>query len=157
MLAAELALEPAPETTALYERIRAGASFELKVLSSELKSRQLGTQSSELRTRRLGWSGAPEVQRFYGREAELATLRRWIVDERCRVISVLGMGGIGKTLLAAQLAHAVADQMDVVIWRSLWRLAPMARRSPAAAKMRRSGSGMSPMGRSPNDDGRSMV
>jgi DNA-binding SARP family transcriptional activator len=80
MLAAELALVPAPETTALYEQIRAGASFELSVLSSELNSRQLGTPNSELRAQRLEWSDAPEVQHFYGREAELAKLYRWVVD-----------------------------------------------------------------------------
>src|SRR5262249_51936281 len=125
LLAAELTLEPAPETTALYEQIRAGASFELKVLSSELPRSQLKTQNSELRTQPLGWSDVPDVQRVYGREAELATLQRGVGEERCGVISVLGRGGIGKTLLAAQLGHAVADHMDVVIWRSLLNAPPL--------------------------------
>src|SRR5437899_218664 len=39
--------------------------------------------------------------------------------ERCRVVSVLGLGGIGKSALAARLMHEVAARFQVVIWRSL--------------------------------------
>jgi hypothetical protein len=35
------------------------------------------------------------------------------------VVSVLGMGGIGKSALAVTLMHRVARQFEVVIWRSL--------------------------------------
>src|SRR5207302_9274763 len=69
--------------------------------------------------RRLDWGDALAVPTFYGREGELALLSRWVVEERCRVVSVLGMGGIGKSALAARVMHRVARHFEVVIWRSL--------------------------------------
>ena len=68
---------------------------------------------------RVDWGEALDVPSFYGREGELALLSRWVVEERCRVVSVLGMGGIGKSALAVTVMHRVARQFEVVIWRSL--------------------------------------
>ncbi|EFH87903.1 NB-ARC domain-containing protein [Ktedonobacter racemifer] len=68
---------------------------------------------------RVDWGEALDVHSFYGRTAELALLCQWIGEERCRVVSVLGMGGIGKSALAITVMHQVARHFDVVIWRSL--------------------------------------
>jgi len=65
------------------------------------------------------WDDALAVPTFYGRERELATLSRWIIEEHSRVVSVLGLGGIGKSALAVSLMHQVAAHFQVVIWRSL--------------------------------------
>jgi WD40 repeat protein/transcriptional regulator with XRE-family HTH domain len=65
------------------------------------------------------WGDAPEFSSFYGRESELALLTDWLVELRCRVVSVLGLGGIGKSAFAVTLMHHVAEQFDAVIWRSL--------------------------------------
>jgi WD40 repeat protein/transcriptional regulator with XRE-family HTH domain len=72
--------------------------------------------------RRLDWSDALSVTSFYGREQELALLSDWVVTQRCRLIGVLGLGGIGKSALAVSLMHRVAPHFDVVIWRSLRNL-----------------------------------
>src|SRR6266436_1785422 len=69
--------------------------------------------------RRIEWGNAPDVLSFYGREWEQDLLSEWVVEERCRVVSVLGQGGIGKSALATKVMHRVAEDFEVVIWRSL--------------------------------------
>ncbi|MEZ4868244.1 MAG: BTAD domain-containing putative transcriptional regulator [Caldilineaceae bacterium] len=70
------------------------------------------------------WGEAPMVAYFFGREAELAQLQRWLLGERCRLISVLAMGGMGKTTLVAKAAHQVAADYEFVFWRSLLNAPP---------------------------------
>jgi WD40 repeat protein/transcriptional regulator with XRE-family HTH domain len=69
--------------------------------------------------RRIDWSDAPDVLSFYGREWEQSLLAAWMVQERCRVVSVLGQGGIGKSVLATKVMHRITEDFEVVIWRSL--------------------------------------
>jgi WD40 repeat protein/transcriptional regulator with XRE-family HTH domain len=68
---------------------------------------------------RVDWGNALVVPNFYGRERELALLSDWVLQERCRVVSVLGMGGIGKSALAISLMHQTTPHFQVVLWRSL--------------------------------------
>ncbi len=68
---------------------------------------------------RVDWGDALVVTTFYGREWEQNLLTSWIVEERCRVVSVLGLGGIGKSALSTRMMHRVAEHFEVVIWRSL--------------------------------------
>src|SRR5437764_1184686 len=75
--------------------------------------------------RSLDWGEAPDLGSFYGREAELATLERWLVADRCRLVAVVGMGGVGKTALAARLAEQVGAHFDTLIWRSLLDAPPL--------------------------------
>jgi WD40 repeat protein/transcriptional regulator with XRE-family HTH domain len=70
------------------------------------------------------WGEAPDVAALYGRADELATLAGWVHDEHTHLVAVLGMGGIGKTVLAARLAQQMAGEFDAVYWRSL-RNAPL--------------------------------
>jgi transcriptional regulator with XRE-family HTH domain len=71
------------------------------------------------------WGEAIDVSTLYGREEELVTLRKWIVDDRCRSIALIGMGGIGKTALSVKLAEQVQDEFDYLIWRSLRNAPPV--------------------------------
>ena len=68
---------------------------------------------------RIDWVGALDVSRFTGREGELAELIQWIVQEQCRLVAILGMGGIGKSALVSLLGKQLAPQFDSVLWRSL--------------------------------------
>jgi WD40 repeat protein/transcriptional regulator with XRE-family HTH domain len=68
---------------------------------------------------RVDWGEALAVPTFYGREWELKMLSEWVVEERCKVVSLLGMGGIGKSTLAVNLMRRIANQFEVVIWRSV--------------------------------------
>jgi len=65
------------------------------------------------------WGDALTVPIFYGRKEELHLLSQWIVRDHCRVVSVLGMGGIGKSTLAVESMHQLAESFEVVIFRSL--------------------------------------
>ncbi|ABW31152.1 WD40 domain-containing protein [Acaryochloris marina] len=65
------------------------------------------------------WGEAIDVSIFYGRTTELAALKQWVVIDRYRLISIFGMGGIGKTALSVKLAQLVQRDFDYVIWRSL--------------------------------------
>src|SRR5258707_1033408 len=67
----------------------------------------------------LDWGDALDVPSFFGRQGELATLSEWVVQERCRVVSVLGLGGIGKSALVVQTMRALASHFQVVLFRSL--------------------------------------
>jgi AAA+ ATPase superfamily predicted ATPase len=61
----------------------------------------------------------PDLFPFYGRSSELDRLKQWVVKEQCRIISISGMSGIGKTALIRQLLEMVRDEFDRIIWLNL--------------------------------------
>ena len=95
VLLEELGVEPEAETTTLFEAVRAGAA----VVPSIAPAHNL----------------PPDPTPFVGREAELAQVAGHLADPACRLLTLLGPGGIGKTRLAIQAARAqVADFTDGV-------------------------------------------
>lgn len=79
MLATDLALEPSEEIESLYERLR---------------------QRRRRRPGNIPHSPTP----LAGRSGELATLARFLVDPDCRLISLTGPSGYGRTRLAIEAA-----------------------------------------------------
>ncbi|MCK6625390.1 MAG: NB-ARC domain-containing protein [Anaerolineae bacterium] len=71
------------------------------------------------------WGETPGLGSFYGREREQESLERWLVADRCRLVAIVGIGGIGKTLLATKVARQVSSHFDTVIWRSLINAPPL--------------------------------
>ena len=70
------------------------------------------------------WGEAPYVPVFYGRDRELKELKQAILEERCHLIALTGMGGVGKTTLAVKLAREISIEFDRVFWRSLRSASP---------------------------------
>lgn len=62
---------------------------------------------------------APQIINFYDRETELDTLSHWLLNQNIRLISVLGLSGIGKTALVKRFVDINLDEFEVIIWRSL--------------------------------------
>lgn len=69
--------------------------------------------------KRQDWGDAPDVAVFYDRRQELEQLEEWIVKDHCRLVAMLGMGGIGKTHFSVKLAEHIEDEFEYIIWRSL--------------------------------------
>jgi NB-ARC domain len=64
-------------------------------------------------------SEMPDLGNFYSRTPQLDTLTNWILQQRCRLIAITGISGIGKTALASQLVRQIKDEFEYVIWCNL--------------------------------------
>ncbi|MBD2503619.1 WD40 domain-containing protein [Anabaena azotica] len=71
------------------------------------------------------WGEAVDVSIFFGRSEEVSKLEYWIIHDRCRLVAVLGMGGIGKTSLSIKLAQQIQGEFEFVVWRSLRNSPPL--------------------------------
>ncbi|MHC5724488.1 MAG: ATP-binding protein, partial [Nostoc sp.] len=62
-----------------------------------------------------GTSQLPNIPLFFGRRYELATLTQ-AIEQGTRLIAITGMGGIGKTAVAAKLAESSKSSFQQTLW-----------------------------------------
>jgi WD40 repeat protein/DNA-binding SARP family transcriptional activator len=118
----ELGIEPTSTLRALAERIRAG-DLPKPAVQSPLPSSSPSSLPPDALTP--DWGQVPETGPLFGRERELAQARDWLAHDRARLVWVFGMGGVGKTTLAAATTSAAGEQFDGVFWRSLLNAPPV--------------------------------
>jgi WD40 repeat protein len=87
-------------------------------------SKQTDAKSASSKYSFTDWGMAADVPQFYGRVSEFATLRQWILQDRCQLISVLGIGGIGKSTFTIRLSQTLQNEFEGLIWRSLLNAPP---------------------------------
>lgn len=149
-LATEFGIEPLPETTVLYEQIRngRGADGGLVETPATVTSHQSTTLDAGRSTGNADHKPAdssPRIQilghnlplgtKLYGRQAELTSLRKWIVEDGCQLVGIFGIGGQGKTALAATLVRELKEatppagadgRFTHILWQSLVNAPPLA-------------------------------
>ncbi|MCW3051259.1 MAG: LuxR family transcriptional regulator [Chthonomonadales bacterium] len=101
----ELNAEPSPATSALFMRIQQQAR-------SHVRAPGLSTEPS-LPSAAMGYLPRP-VSRFIGRENAVNTIKSYLQDTR--LLTLTGMGGVGKTRLAIQAAQEVIADFPEGVW-----------------------------------------
>ncbi len=93
LLRENLGVEPEPETQRLYDSILRG---DLILAHTTLPS------GEKLTTKSVAHNLPAPLTRFVGREADLAEIVDRLLDPDCRLMTIVGPGGVGKTRLALQ-------------------------------------------------------
>ncbi|MGB8688185.1 MAG: NB-ARC domain-containing protein [Microcoleus sp.] len=75
--------------------------------------------SKQTKTSHQDLSEMPELGNFFDRTSELQTLTTWILQQNCRLITLTGISGIGKTSLAVQLVKQIKHEFDYAVWCTL--------------------------------------
>ncbi|MEA5578116.1 NB-ARC domain-containing protein [Anabaena sp. UHCC 0451] len=60
-----------------------------------------------------------KLTHFYGRTNELLTLSEWIENPNTRLISILGISGIGKSTLVRHFIDTHTITFDAIIWKNI--------------------------------------
>jgi hypothetical protein len=77
------------------------------------------SKSKPTKTLHQDLSEMPELGNFFDRTLELQTLTTWILQQNCRLITLTGRLGIGKTSLAVQLVKQIKDEFEYAAWFTL--------------------------------------
>ncbi|NEO57737.1 MAG: ATPase [Okeania sp. SIO3B5] len=84
------------------------------------------TNKNNTPLQKLDLRDAPDIKKtFYDRSTELTTLKTWILKHRCRLITVSGISGIGKSTIIRHLIPQIESDFDHIIWRTLRTSPPL--------------------------------
>ena len=130
ILHTELGVEPSEQTLALAREIAADNFEGVQAWQGEKVIEAAEVTPSP----KLDLSDVPDPGPFFGRVAERQQIAQWLLKDRCRIVAILAIGGMGKTTLAAQsireLATEATGPFDTVLWRSLVNAPPLAELLP---------------------------
>lgn len=94
-------------------------------LPSTMSPEPSSTQKAKKKALRVDWGEAPQISQFCGRGRELLELEQWIVTDKCQFISILGIGGIGKTALTVKIMERVLGNFEYALWCELKNAPPL--------------------------------
>jgi DNA-binding SARP family transcriptional activator/ATP/maltotriose-dependent transcriptional regulator MalT len=100
ILADELDVQPSADTTQLYEAIRADNFPNLPMIYYDLPDSSPDTPHNL----------PPQPNPFRGRATEIGQLTAQLADAHCRLVTIVGLGGTGKTRLAVHVARQIVMQ-----------------------------------------------
>jgi len=109
LLDEELGAAPEPETTELYEAIKARRLAPPVDGTPGRPGPAAVERPRDDALARPAGHDLPRIAGFVGRQRELADIVRLLTDPSCRLLTLAGPGGIGKTRLALQAAQILAD------------------------------------------------
>ena len=112
ILAEELDAEPSPETVALRDRILAGRVAPMV----DRANGQPATPPRHVATPAIFRAFPDAPTGFVGRTAELEYVTARLVDPSCRLLTIVGPGGMGKTRLAIEAARSLAPRFADGAW-----------------------------------------
>jgi len=147
----EYGAELEPETTELYDQLQSGTlPSPLPPSLPSLQSSFLQANSDDvieiqrLKNRKddppvaamqVNWDAIPMPPRLYGRESELDLLIQWLTASDNKIISLTGLGGQGKSMLAASAVAELAEEgnlsegsdtgFQTILWCSLKNIATL--------------------------------
>ncbi|MCC3504374.1 MULTISPECIES: NB-ARC domain-containing protein [unclassified Microcoleus] len=75
--------------------------------------------SKQTKTSHQDLSEMPELGNFFDRTPSLNTLTTWILQQNCRLITLTGISGIGKTSLAVKLVQQIKNEFEYAVWYTL--------------------------------------
>ncbi|MGB3401312.1 MAG: tetratricopeptide repeat protein [Microcoleaceae cyanobacterium] len=83
------------------------------------------TQAATISSTSVDGENIPRVSGFWGRQAELSILNQWVIKDRCPLVTVSGMVGMGKTAIGVCLTQQIKDQFDSILWCNLQDTPPL--------------------------------
>ncbi|MEG3907034.1 NB-ARC domain-containing protein [Microcoleus sp. w2-18bC1] len=87
---------------------------------------QTPTEDDTQEKLRLDLRDAPELKTFYNYpNSPLTALENSIAHQNCRLLTITGMAGTGKSAIARNLIPQIQTQFDRIIWRSLRTSPPL--------------------------------